>query len=121
MKHPFPTFPLRSLSIRRPSSDDDIEAEAIRTRIRGWSDSKPKTLPMGYTNEVTAREVNMSGLQANEQGQVPGVGGESESIRRILSSGSSLGDGGDGNGNDKGVDIQKGGVLKTVVYDVRYD
>lgn len=109
-----PTFPLRNLSLRRAHNEEqaiDLEAETIKARIRGWSTSKTS-----YTNEVTAKDqsalVHENGLPREEA--------ESESVRRILSSRSDHSHEENGNEEGKGLEVQKGGVLKTVVYDVRF-
>jgi hypothetical protein len=110
-----PTFPLRSLSLERAHSgrqDVGLEAEIIKARIRGWSTSKT-----GYTNEVTAK---YAGVLVREHSLPGGEEAESESARGILSSQSNHSHEEDGNGEGEGLEVQKGGVLKTVVYDVRF-
>jgi hypothetical protein len=112
--HSLPTYPLRSLSIKRGSSterDQDVEAEAIKARIRGWSISKT-----GYESQVTAKEVGVTRLDTGSERDE-----ESESVRRILSKAS--GESGGEGLSDGEVQAQVhsgGGVLKTVVYDVKF-
>ncbi len=99
------------------------EAETIKTRIRRWSRSKV----VHETEDEIEAEAEGFGDQGRgeERGESRGSEshGESESIRGILSGMSSASvQGGSGRkGEVFEMPTGKGGVMKTVVYDVRFE